>query len=107
MDTNPKPDPTTPLPQYPGSGQPRVQQPGQFVPTVPGQPPIKPTAQIAPPPGNPKARAIQATEYVDPILFTTGFFRDKADFDQTVRLAVAKIRSGLIQPRSPDVDEKS
>lgn len=104
MAASQRPDPKE-GPQYPGSGQPRVPQPGQFVPE-PGQPVATarraavpagaPVRQVVVPP--PPARA----EYVDPILFRGGAFKDQADYQRTVKRNVARIKSGKIAPREPD-----
>lgn len=96
------------LPQYPGSGQPQVPQPGQFVPTRARAPRQQvPAPAVAAEYVVPRRPVIpvSASGYVDPILYETGFFRDQADYDQTVRLAATKIKSGQIPPREPDLDE--
>jgi hypothetical protein len=105
MSTHSKPDFYT-LPPFPGSGKPQVSQPGQFVPTTPGQPQARPSAQVTGPPVLPTSSqgATRPVNYVDPLLFSEGMFQNQADYDQTVRLAVAKIRSGQIQPRQPDIE---
>jgi hypothetical protein len=43
--------------------------------------------------------------YVDPLLFAENMFQSQADYDQTVRLAVAKTKSGQIGARQPDLEE--
>jgi hypothetical protein len=105
MATHPKPDFTSP--SFPGSGKPQVPQPGQFAPATPGQGPTRPSAQVTGPPVPPAASqgSARPVGYVDPLLFLEGFFSSQADYDQTVRLAAAKIRSGQIQPREPDLDD--
>lgn len=105
MSTHSKPDSHT-LPSIPGNGKPQVPQPGQFVPTTPSQPIARPSAQVTGPPVPPTSSqgGTLPAYYVDPLLFSEGLFHNQADYDQTVRLAVAKIRSGEIRPRQPDVE---
>jgi len=92
------------MPQYPGSGQPRVPQPGQFLPNSPG----RPSAQ-APVSGAPKAT--QATSVpvrpasarlFDPFLLKEGAFEDRADYERTSKRIAALIKSGKIASRQPD-----
>ena len=107
MAASQRPDPKD-VPQYPGSGQPRVPQPGQFVPANPGQPVINGPRTAVPSqtvvrhvtvPGK-----LTRKEYVDPILFKEGVFEDKADYKRAVKRNVALIKSGKVEPREPDVN---
>lgn len=102
MTTN-KPGSAKP-PTYPGSTPARVPQPGQFVPVAPDQSGGLPVARHVGPTPPALAPAAPRPAYADPMLFAEGIFRDQADYDQTVRLAVAKIRSGQIRPRQPDLE---
>ena len=100
-----RPDPKD-LPQYPGSGKPQVPQPGQFVPANPGQP-ITNAPRAAVPSGAAVRHVsvpgkLARPDYVDPILYKEGAFKDKTDYKRTVKRTVALIKSGKIEPREPD-----
>jgi hypothetical protein len=105
MATHPKPDYIPPL--FPSSGQPQVSQPGQFVPATPGQQTVRTSAQVTGPPAPPASSTgpVRPIDYVAPLLFAENMFQSQADYDQTVRLAVAKIKSGQIEARQPDLEE--
>ena len=49
--------------------------------------------------------ATGTSSYVDPLLFTAGIYQNQQDYDGAVVDAVARIASGQIKPRQPDVDE--
>jgi hypothetical protein len=104
MATTRKPDPHNLLPQQPGSGRQAGSLPEQVLPTTPNQQPL---AQAATRPGRAAKRTVApgASSYVDSLLFTEGIYRNQQDYDQTVADAVARIMSGQIQPRQPDINE--
>ena len=104
MATTRKLDPQNLLPQQPGSGRPAVSLPEQVLPITPNQQPI---AQAATKPSRAAKRSIapNANSYVDSLLFSEGIYQNHQDYDQTVANAVARIVSGHIQPRQPDINE--
>lgn len=97
--------PKSKSPQYPGSGQPNVPQPGQFVNPAPSLPSARAAVQ-----GNAVRHVAvevprQKPNYVDPALFSAGVFKNREDYETTIKSVIARIRSGKAQPREPDVDE--
>jgi hypothetical protein len=104
MATPRKSDPQNLLPQQPGNGRPAVSLPEQVIPTTPSQ---QPTAQAAPRPSRTAKRPVapSAGSYVDSLLFTEGIYQNQQEYDQAVADAVARIASGQIQPRQPDITE--
>ena len=105
MAASQRPDPKD-MPRYPGSGQPRVPQPGQFVPANAGQPVANAPRATAPDAVSTRHVAVPRQParagYVDAILFKEGLFKDQADYERTVKRTVAGIKSGKIMPREPD-----
>jgi hypothetical protein len=104
MATTRKSDPQNLLSQQPGSGRPAVSLPEQVLPTTPSQQPL---AQAATRPRRAVKHPVapSASSYVDSLLFTEGIYQNQQDYDQTVADAVARIVSGQIQPRQPDLNE--
>lgn len=104
MATPRKPDPQNLLPQQPGSGRPAVSLPEQVILATPSQ---QPPAQAAARAGRAQKRSVasSASSYVDSLLFTEGIYRNQQEYDQAVADAVARIASGQIQPRQPDIME--
>jgi hypothetical protein len=104
MATTRKPDPHNLLPQQPGSGRPAVSLPEQVLPTTPNQQPVTSSA-IRPGRVSKRPVALRASSYVDSLLFAEGIYQNQQDYDQTVADAIARIVSGQIQPRQPDINE--
>lgn len=107
MATTKRPDSS----QYPGGRQPRVAQPGQFIQPGPGQPQPGQGTQASTVPQGSGVRHVAVPAparmpgYVDPALFAAGIFKDKADYDDTVKQVVARIKSGKVLSREPEVDD--
>lgn len=93
-------------PQYPGSGRPRVPQPGQFLPNTPGRPTAQAPTHGAPEttPARPVAGRPVAARSFDPILLKEGAFEDRADYERTSKRVASLIQSGKVTPRQPDTE---
>lgn len=104
MATPHKPDPQNLLSQQPGSNRPAVSLPEQVIPATPNQQPI--VQGVARPKRTVKRPVAPSTgSYVDSLLFTEDIYQNQQDYDRAVVDAVARIASGQIKPRQPDVNE--
>lgn len=92
-------------PRHPGSGQPQVAQPGQFVPAASGRAAVR-APREAVPKGSPvrHVHAPPSAARPEAILFREGAFKDQADYERTSKRIAARIKRGEIWARKPDME---